>query len=334
MTRDAHERTEQPTLRRLQRARREGQVARSGDLSSSLLMLFACGAAWWWLPRGLVAAEDIVRGGLSRAGGDLQTMLSDAMWMVLLAIAIPATALFLMSALAGFLQVGGLFSSNPVTMDPARLDIAAGARRMLGPRGMMRLMFSLAKLLLVVAAGGLVLWGQREELLLLGQEGSIIDGVGQFGAMAVRALAASIATAVALGLLEFAWQHYAWRVDHRMTRQELLEERREVEGSSVFRRRQRGDVDRRVATPSILFVGEGVAVAVRWDATTMAVPVLTHGATGDNAMKLRAESSNLPEHRLPGLARDILESTEVGGGIPPRLHVAIAAAITASRHTA
>ena len=334
MMRDAHERTEQPTLRRLQRARREGQVARSGDLSSSLLMLFACAAAWWWLPRGIAAAEDIIRGGLAHTGGDLQTMLSDAMWLVLLAITIPAAALFLMSALAGFLQVGGLFSSNPVTMDPARLDMAAGVRRILGPRGMMRLMFSLAKLLLVAGAGAFVLWDHREELLLLGQEGSIIDGVGQFGAVAVRALAASIATAVALGLLEFAWQHYAWRVDHRMTRQELLEERREVEGPSVFRRRPRDDAEGRVATPSILFVGEGVAVAVRWDATTMAVPILTHVATGDNATKLRLESSTLPEHPLPGLARDILESTEVGGGIPRRLHVAIAAAITASRHTA
>ena len=146
MSYDRQEATEQPTTTRLRRARAEGQVAKSSDLSSSLLSLVAIGFAFYWIPTLMTSAKVFLSNGISFSTEDPIPLLMQSVISLLQILWLPCAVLFLTAIFAGLIQVGGLFAPIAAKFNVNRIDPVSGWCRIWGGHGWMNLLFSCCKL--------------------------------------------------------------------------------------------------------------------------------------------------------------------------------------------
>src|SRR5262245_55825029 len=171
------ERTEPATPRRREEARERGQVARSADLSSAVILLAAV-VALQFLGRpmigGIFASAASVLEGLAFVDGDPAALLSQfggAFTAVLLGF-LPFVGIVLAAALAANLvQVGFLFTARPLAPDFARIDPVSGLGRLVSVRGLLRLVAGLLKLAVVALVVFWTLWAERVRLVELSGRG-------------------------------------------------------------------------------------------------------------------------------------------------------------------
>jgi len=155
---DTEQRTEQPTVLRLAEARRQGQVARSADLTGAAVILAA--AAALWLGGGVLLREimEMFGGMLSFAplAPDVGIATGAAVWspagpVVWITVCF-CSAVALIAALAGIAQVGLHVSEDAIKPQLDRLSPGQGLRRIFSSRGLVRATFALVK----IAAVGFV----------------------------------------------------------------------------------------------------------------------------------------------------------------------------------
>jgi flagellar biosynthetic protein FlhB len=337
---DRDQRTEQATPKRIEDARRRGEVPRSRDLTSAAVLL-AAGAGLYAL------------GGV--AGGQLAAMMRDAFTFTraealdeavpaiafgravgeALLICAPLLGLMLVAALLAPLSIGGWnFSSEALAPKWERLDPVAGIRRIFSLVGLFELAKSLARFAVVGGTGALVLWIQSDELLALGREPlalAIGHAMGLAG-MALIALAGSMVLIAAVDAPFALWQH---RRSLRMTRQEVRDELRENEGNPEVRgkiraRQQalaRSRMMQEVPRADVVVTNPThYAVALRYDESRSRAPVVVAKGRDLVAARIRAVAAEhgVPLLEAPPLARALHAACELGEEIPARLYAAVA----------
>jgi len=333
------DRTEPATPRRREEARERGQVARSADLSSAVVLLAAVLAlrfAGRPLIQGLFASASTVLEGLGSIDGEPSTLLPQfggAFSAVLLGF-LPFVGIVLAASIAANLfQVGFLFTTAPLTPDLDRINPVSGLARMFSLRGLVRLVGGLLKLSVVGLVVFGTIWAERGDLVeLSGREFEQIPGitVDLMQTLSLRAAAALLVLAAA----EYGFQRWQFERDLRMSKRELREEMRRYEGDPRMRERRRS-IQRRLALDRmVLAVPQAtvvitnpthLAVAVRFE-KSMEAPVVV--AKGAEQMARRIRESAL-EHGVPiverkDLARALYRGTDVGQAIPSALYQAVA----------
>ena len=256
MSEDFEERTEAPTARRRAEARRQGSGARSADLTAAGLLLgAACVLAFFGLSLAEGTAE-LLQGSLSRP----ITFQIDAEWAPrkLLALVIwcgrhalpPLLVLLGVAVAVNLVQTGLLYSPGVLAPDLARINPVEGARRTVSTRSLLRVVLNLAKIGVVAAiAGWSIATLLPEFVALAGVEAADASGVPRSSGVApllfetIRRTGVRLAFqlgggVLALALLDYALQKWAFERDLRMTRQELREELRSAEGVRATRQVQ------------------------------------------------------------------------------------------------
>ena len=344
MAENDQERTEQPTAKRLEEARKEGRVPRSADLSTAAVLLIAgsglrmlgadLGAALSSLMRtglSLSTAQDFgARRAVETAGGELR--------YALVACA-PVLGLTVVAALAAPLALGGWnFSFEALVPDFTRLDPVAGVGRLVSLRGAVELGKALAKFLVVAGTAFLVLRSEMGRMLALGNEplaAAIAAAVGLVSD-ALMIMAGALGLIAAVDVPWQLWQHHK---ELRMTREEVREEVKETEGSPEskgrIRRAQRDLIRRRMmhAVPKADVVVTNpthFAVALRYDEDRMRAPRVVAKGVDLIAARIReiATEHSVPVFEAPPLARALYHNVEIGGEIPAALYVAVAQVLT------
>ena len=333
------ERTEPATPRRREEARERGQVARSADLSSAVILLAAV-LALQFLGRpmigGIFASTASVLEGLALVDGDPAAVLGQfggAFTAVLLGF-LPFVGIVLAAALAANLvQVGFLFTAQPLAPDFDRLNPVSGLGRLLSVRGLLRLVAGLLKLAVVALVVFWTLWAERVRLVELAGRGfEQILGIA-VDLMLVLSLRAAIALLV-LALFEYGFQRWQYERDLRMSKQEVREELRRYEGDPRIRERRRAIQQQLALQRMILGVPQAtvvitnpthLAVAVRYE-KSMEAPVVV--AKGAEQLARRIREAAL-DHAVPvverkDLARALYRTVEVGQSVPPGLYQAVA----------
>jgi len=333
------ERTEPASPRRREEARERGQVARSADLSSAVILLAAV-LALQFLGRpligGLFASAASVLEGLALVDGDPATLLAQfggAFTAVLLGF-LPFVGIVLAAALAANLvQVGFLFTAKPLAPDLDRINPVSGLARLFSARGLLRLVAGLLKLALVGLVVFLTLWAERVRLVELSGRGfEPILGIA-VDLMSVLSLRAAIALLV-LALFEYGVQRWQYERDLRMSKQEVREELKRYEGDPRIRERRRAIQQQLALQRMLLGVPEAtvvvtnpthLAVAIRYE-KSMEAPVVV--AKGAEQLARRIRESAL-DHAVPvverkDLARSLYRTVDVGQSIPPGLYQAVA----------
>jgi len=333
------ERTEPASPRRREEARERGQVARSADLSSAVILLAAVLALQFVgrpLIGGLFASAASVLEGLALVDGDPAGLLAQfggAFTAVLLGF-LPFVGIVLAAALAANLvQVGFLFTAKPLAPDLDRINPVSGLTRLFSMRGLLRLVAGLLKLAVVGLVVFWTLWAERVRLVELSGRGfEPILGIA-VDLMSVLSLRAAVALLV-LALFEYGVQRWQYERDLRMSKQEVREELKRYEGDPRIRERRRAIQQQLALQRMLLGVPQAtvvvtnpthLAVAIRYE-KSMEAPVVV--AKGAEQLARRIRESAL-DHAIPvverkDLARSLYRTVDVGQSIPPGLYQAVA----------
>ncbi|HEX8987330.1 MAG TPA: flagellar biosynthesis protein FlhB [Rhodocyclaceae bacterium] len=333
------ERTEAPSSRRIEKAREEGNVPQSRELMAFLVMASALGGLWAlgsWMSSHAIG---IMRHGLTfgrDAGFDTRAMgnmFVDLSWEALTLVA-PIFVLTVVAALlTPFLLGGWVFSPTAMTPNFARLDPVAGFKRMFSTQAAGELVKAILKAVLIGAISWWVVRHEEDALFaLIGQQvDAAMVSTTHMLLFAAAALLGGLAIIAAFDVPFQLWQYYS-RL--RMTKEEVRQEYKEMEGDpqlkarirsqqrQMARRRMMAEVPKAqvvVTNPSHF------AVALRYEGDMAAPQVVAKGMNAV-AQKIRelAEENDVPIVEAPPLARALYRHAEIGDQIPATLYTAVA----------
>ena len=336
---EAGERTEAATPRRRREARERGQVARSQELNSGLLLLATVGTlALGGAAMGHTLLET-VRGGLSLPGrGDLspetlrQLLLGAG--QAVLRVALPVALVGAAGAVAAnLLQVGFLVTPARLHANWARLNPMQGLQQLFSSRGGLEAAKASLKILLLVVVAYRTLRPEWDRFPLLA-EMELDDLVHWQLSLGLRLALRVVGAYVVLALADYGYQRWRFERDLRMSRREVLDETRQQEPSPEIRARVRSlQQDRRVRRmmqevpkANVVVVNPThLAVALRYAAGMRAPRVV---AKGQRLMAERivatARAARVPVVRDVPVARALFKAVPVGAEIPAALYRAVA----------
>jgi flagellar biosynthesis protein FlhB len=338
------ERTEQPTARRLEKAREEGDVPRSTELSAAAVLLVAGGGLHFL--GGSVGATlfDIMQSGLSVSPAqatDPGLALSAAAAELLRALIVcaPILGLTLIAALVAPLALGGWnLSFAALAPNFSRLDPIAGFGRFFSARGAVELGKAFAKFLVVAVIAVAVLHEQMPRLLALGNA-ALPVGIAHAAELTSDALLAVSGGLALIAAVDVPWQLHQYSQKLSMSRDEIRQELKESEGAPEVRgriRRAQRELARRrmmqeVPKADVVVVNPThFAVALRYDEDRMRAPLVVAKGMDLIAARIReiATEHSVPIFEAPPLARALYASAEIGSEIPAALYVAVAQVLT------
>lgn len=334
------EKTHDATPFRRQKAREEGQVAKSNDLASAI-MLIAALLALMWAGRGM--AEFLGDYTIAQLGEppsvEVDLRLATVAWsraMSGLAKSfLPLFGVLVVVALAANIgQVGFLFLPAKLAPDPNRINPLKGLQRMFSMNSAMRLAFGVFKIIVVaaVALGSLV--ARHQQILaaaeLQVQQLALFVGDVTFWTVLYVGVALLV-----LAILDYAYQRWKFESDIRMTTQEMREEMKTLQGDPQILARRR-QVQRQLAMNRMGQAVPGadvvitnpteLAVALKYDFATMEAPLVIAKGAGLVAQKIRrlALENDIPIVERKELARFLYKHVEVNQVVPYEQYAAVA----------
>jgi len=344
MAESGAERTERATPKRLEEARKRGQVPRSTELSTAAVCIAAAVAIY---SLGRMAAgqfADFMRDSLSLRPATV--MAEDAIWPALttagaraLWIVLPILGATFFAALAAPIAIGGWnFSFEALMPQFSRLNPASGIGRVFSARGVVELGKGLAKVGVIGLIGWVVLKGLTPELMGLSSE-PLNNAIGHAAALSAYALLVLVCGLAVIAMVDVPYQLWQHAKDLRMTREEVKEEYKESEGSPETRGRireaqralSRGRMLQDVPKADVVVTNPThFAVALRYDENKNRAPIVVAKGTELLALKIReiATENGVPVIEAPPLARALHKSVEIGHEVPAALYVTVAQVLT------
>jgi flagellar biosynthesis protein FlhB len=334
------EKTEAATPRRLQKAREEGQVARSRELSTFALL--AAGFFGVWGMSGSIGEhfQNMLRASLTfdHAGiFESSRMLIGAGAAAREGIyaLMPILAFTGLAALLAPMALGG-WQLSAAGLEPkfSRLDPIAGLGKMFSINGPIQLGMSLAKTLVVGIIGGTAIWNRRDEMLALATQPLNLALANSVHLIAV-CCGMTVAGMLVVAGLDVPYQLWQFHKKLRMTKEEVKREHKESEGDphikgkirqqqrAAARRRMMGNVPKAdvVVTNPTHF-----AVALQYTDGEMRAPKVVAKGVNLVAARIReiATENNVPLLEAPPLARALYHNVEINQEIPGPLYGAVA----------
>jgi len=341
MAESAQEKTEEPTPRRLQEARDEGNVARSMDLTAAfsllaaVLLLYAFGGHVF---RGLINTMHDSLGG----GGDINTVSTDTLELTIARVfrsAVDVIAPLILgitgvALLATVAQVGFLVTTKPLEPNLNKLNPIKGAGNLFNARAGIRLIMSLAKVAVLTLVAFIVIERDLPKILLLAhlEPGAMFQAAS--GLVFDLALKLAILLLV-LGVIDYLFQKQQRTRDLRMSKQDVKEEMKRMEGDPMVKQR-RSRVAKQLtmqrtaaAVPQADVVVTNpthYAIALKYDSQKMAAPRVVAKGADFMAYRIRqiAIAHGVPLVERKELARAMYASVEVGDEVPPEFYNAVA----------
>ncbi|MCH8467573.1 MAG: EscU/YscU/HrcU family type III secretion system export apparatus switch protein [Roseinatronobacter sp.] len=342
---DSAERTEEPTQRKLEEARREGQVLTSKEMlvfaaiaaaTVLLLVLPLLGttilARWQsYLLAPAVLGEEALLQALHRGGRDVL--------LVMAIVGLPIMVLMIGTQIA----IGGLnWTAKGFAFKPDKIDPLKGLKRMVSATALVELGKAVGKvsLLGIVVLGGV--YAGLHQLKILGLI-PLTDALRLVFRLALGIFAGLTLVLAVIAFVDLVWSAYKHRKQLRMTLSEVKRESREDNGSPEVKvrmrrlqmdpsqrsARERGALDSVPQATAVIVNPTHFAVALRYLPDRDEVPVIL--ATGRDALALqviaRAEQAAIPVLRLPPLARALYFTGDIGQPIHEGLFGAVAAVL-------
>lgn len=334
------EKTEAPTPKRRQEAREKGQVPRSQEVGTALLLLAAAGVIHFG-GTGLAQALAVIFDQSARSASALPVgiegavgMLRGVGWQVLGALAPVVIGVSGLATAAAAIQARGTLSWHPLKPDWNRISPQKNLGRIFGIRSVAELAKAILKLFLIGFVVYLALRRVWPDILSLGQKTPFAllvllrqTAVRLFGTAGLAFLA------IALGdYLFHLWQH---EKQLRMSLQEVKQETKETEGDPMMKARRRSQgraLARRqmlgaVATADVVVTNPThIAVALKYDPLVAPAPIVVALGQRKIAQRIKAlaHEAGVPVIENKPLARALLATARIGFPIPVELYVAVA----------
>ena len=343
MSESSDDKTEEPTARRLEKAREDGQVARSTELSaaavtiSAVSLLFITGgyvvtklaekfAAGFNFDRKLVFSSNL-----------LPAIFGHQMLEAYILI-VPVLGLTVVVAIAASGATGGyLFSLKAVMPKASKLNPAAGLKRMFGVKALVELGKALLKFFLVTGVLVYVLNDNIDTLNLIGKM-ALEPALATAGKLLAKAALLITLSLVIIAMIDVPFQRWQFMKQMRMSKQEIKDEMKNSEGNpeikAQIRRRQREMSNARMIdsvkdADVVITNPEHFAVALAYDPNGDTAPILLAKGADEMAARIRAEAQKhgIEIFQAAPLARALYFTTEVDHPVPEDLYYAVAQVI-------
>ncbi len=334
------EKTEKPTPRRLSEARNKGNIAKSADLNTAVMLLASILILKWQLSNlshHMMGITEQLLGNFPRQDmtvGAFQTLFVALSTQTMLALAPILGFLLLVGLLVNYSQVGVLFTFEPLKPSLQKINPLSGFKRLFSLRSVIETLKALIKMGVVAA----IIYGvlaayfpQMIATLLMGREGA----AALFATVAWEIAWRSVAVLLFFALLDLFYQRWEFERGLKMTKQEIKDESKQSEGDPLvkgrFRRLQREAAKKRmmqeVPKATVVITNPThYAVALRYDRDTMGAPLVVAKGVDLIAQRIKALAA---EHDVPtvenvALARELYRRVELGDSIPEDLYTTIA----------
>ncbi|MHB1374276.1 MAG: flagellar biosynthesis protein FlhB [Thauera sp.] len=334
------EKTEDPSPRRLEQAREEGQVPQSQELSTFLVTV--TGAATLLLMGNWMAGRvmGIVRDGFAfeRSAAFDPALMLDVLNRMLSGALLTLAPLFfalMVAAVTAPILLGGLvFAPKVLGFNFGRMNPIQGIGRMFSVHGLAEMIKAILKSVLVGGVAALVLWLNIEHLFDLMVEPLEI-GMADFSDTVAFASLMIVLSLGLLAIIDVPFQLWQYHKKLRMTKEEVKRESKEQEGDPMVKGRiralQREMARRRMMTEVpkadvVVTNPTHFSVALKYDAGKMGAPVVIAKGRGELALKIRelAKEHGVPLLEAPPLARALYKHCELEQSIPAALYTAVA----------
>lgn len=334
------EKTEEPTSRRLEKAREEGQIARSRELNTTALLIAGSAGLLIYGPSISDAMARLMRHNFDiprEAIFDTASMISylaSSCYLAGIAVA-PLMVLAMLAAMIGPIALGGwLFSSKALMPKMSRLDPLAGIKRMFSMNSMVELGKGIAKVSLIGFVSYLVV--KHDTDLVINLDNAEID-TAMVHSLQLTAWAALLisASTILIAIIDVPYQMWDHNKKLRMSLQEIKDEMKDTEGKPEVKGRIRQlqhEMARRrmmsqVPEADVVITNpEHYSVALKYDQSRPGAPLLVAKGIDETAMKIReiANANNVKIFAAPPLARAIYYTTKLDQEIPEGLYMAVA----------
>lgn len=341
MPEDNGDKTEAPTPRRRQEAREEGNIARSPDLTAAVLLLGVM-ILLKVFGQGMISALGSLMGemlsgaSLGDVGG--HHLAKGALRAVLLggkALAPVLIGVLVIAVVMNLAQVGFFFNFKRLQPNLNTLNPIKGVSRLFGGgNGIVSLLMSLAKLVLVAVVAWSALRGYLGQIMLSQQLS--FGRIFILGAQIVYSIGIRIGVVLLiLAVADYAWQRYRKERELKMSKQEVKEEMKRMEGDPHIRQRRR-QIQMQMATQRlrkdvptadvIVTNPTEFAIALKYDPATMHAPKVIAKGRGHIAARIReiAVANGVPILERKPLARALYRLVDVGHEIPEQFYSAVA----------
>lgn len=336
------EKTEEPTGRKLEKAREEGDIVKSQEVN------------YWFVMMGGAIAVGLM--GSSMAGSMLDTlrvflaspqdipMDRDHLRLVVMhvgtvifgALALPL-GILVVSAIAGnVVQNAPVFSAKSMKPSFSKISPAKGLERMFGAKSVMNLFKSMVKFAVVGGVMISIVWPDRNQLpLMMTWDVSML--LPAVRSMALKMFGGVIAVMTIMAGLDYLFEYFQWMKKQRMSVQEIKDEHKQAEGDPKIKgrlRQLRIERSRRrmmaeVPKASVVIMNPThYAVALKYE-KGMGAPICVAKGVDGLALRIRAlaEESNVTVVVNPPLARALHASVELDQEVPPEHYKAVAEVI-------
>lgn len=316
---DESQKTEDPTEKRLEEARKKGQIYNSREINS-FLILFAFALLIGW------GADDIFRSagrdmaqfiqrpeGMPADAGALSDIMQATLINVVALMAVPMLAFVVAALFAGFVQKPLIFSWETVRPKWEKVSPVKGLKRLFSLRSVVEFLKGIVKITIVGLVAFFAVWPYRGELLRL--PNTDIEGLLLFlQDTALRMLIGVLIVLFFIALLDYLYQRYEYIKNLRMSKQEIKDEYKQQEGDPLIKQklrairmeRARNRMMAAVPTSDVVITNPThYAVALKYEQAKMAAPQVVAKGKNKVAFKIRevAEEHKIPVVENPPLAR-------------------------------
>lgn len=334
------DKTEEPTPRKREKAREEGQVARSKELTTFSMLVVGIGSLLLLAPMmadrfGSIMSQSFIFD--QKLAMDSQSMYEHGTnmgWEAMLALAPFAVILVAVAILAPNALGGLLFSWKSIRPQASRLSIIKGLGRLVSAQALVELIKVIFKSILVGSALAGFIYFNVDHLVYM-MFTSIKDGFPLAFSLAAKAAMVMAFSLVVVSLIDVPFQLFQNTKKLKMTREEVKKENKDMEGDPHIKARrraqQRAMASRRIAekvpmADVVITNPTHYAVALRYNRDKDPAPILVAKGVDSLAAKIKelAKDNDVPILEAPHVARSIYKHVDYDRPIPEGLYNAIA----------
>ena len=338
--RDDSQRTEEPTQRRLDEAQAHGDIVKSMELSTLIVLaggaisiaMFGHSAAQGFASAFRAFLEQPDQFDLS--GGGAMAIFRGALLKLIVILGAPLALMSGMSLAGHILQHRPVFTADRLKPDLAKLSLLKGFQRMFGLDGLANMAKGLLKIAIVGAVVWMTAWPERGRMeLVLNEPPEAI--AGDMIHLLLKILIAALSALAVIAVGDFLFQRFQFLKRNRMSRQEIKDEFKRTEGDPVIKARIRQLRAERARKRMMAEVPKATvvitnpthfAVALRYEQGKTPAPICVAKGVDSLALRIRemAQDNNVPVVENPPLARALYAVVDLDEAIPAEHYRAVA----------
>lgn len=336
----AGEKTEKATPKKRQDEREKGRVAKSQEVNTAILLLFAfiilaVMGSFMKETMSTLYYQSFTEYIHWHVTPDSVMQVLREVFFEIAKVITPIMGVVLLAAIAGnLLQVGFLFTTEPLKFDLKKIDPISGAKRIFSLRALVELLKSMLKIIFIGTTAFTVIWLYKDEMMMMALKNTE-SAISFFGRVTITIGISATLALLFLSVFDYAYQRYDFEKNIRMSKQDIKDEHKNIEGDpliqSKIKQKQREIAMRRMMSEVphadvVITNPTHYAVAITYNEEKAIAPYVVALGIDDIALKIReiAEAHGVMTVENRKLARDLYNSLEIGDIIPEEFYQAVA----------